>query len=373
MRKVSTKKLVPGLNLAMPVYDNNGFIWLNRGVELTIDYIRTLERLKIPAVYIEDPLIPDVEVGDVVQDETRQQANRMVKNVMENIHNVPEKALPGVLAAKTKELDNLLIDITDQLLSNPKLVVNLTDIRTTDNYTFYHSVNVAILSIITARSMGFKTYQLRKVGMGALLHDLGKTKIPLSILNKKGRLLPEEFDKIKNHPQYGYNMVSMKQVIEPCAAKIIYQHHERINGEGYPNGLASNQTHLYSKICSVVDVYDALTADRPYREGFPPHKALEILESSGHEFDQNALQHLFLHVAAYPVGTRVGLSNGDAGVVVRNRPGYTRHPKVRVLYEKENFEPLSPYEIDLSEQINVVVDEIFSFDAFPIACNRKTV
>lgn len=130
----------------MPVYDNNGFIWLNRGVELTIDYIRTLERLKIPAVYIEDPLIPDVEVGDVVQDETRQQANRMVKNVMENIHNVPEKALPGVLAAKTKELDNLLVDITDQLLSNSKLVVNLTDIRTTDNYTFYHSVNVAILS-----------------------------------------------------------------------------------------------------------------------------------------------------------------------------------------------------------------------------------
>lgn len=365
MRKIHVEQLIPGLKVARPVYDTNGFMLLNYNVEIKSEYISYLKRLGISSIYVEDPLLHDVWVEDVLRDETRQQANILVKNILDNSKIISEKTLPGLLISKTKEINQVLDDIVEQLLHNPHLVVNLTDIRTTDSYTFAHSVNVATLSIITGISMGLPPGQLKKIGMGALLHDLGKTKIPLAILNKKGRLTPDEFEEIKNHPQYGYNMVNLSQAVESPSAKVIYQHHERINGEGYPNRLAESKIHPYAKICSIADVYDALTADRPYRPGFTPEKALEHLEGCGHEFDQEILQHLFMHVAAYPIGTRVGLSNGMAGVVVHNTPGYPRNPKVRVLCYKENFKPVSPYEIDLTEIIDVIIDETYPHTEFP--------
>ena len=343
-------------HVARPVFDSMGFC-LNRGVILKYEYIQKLQNLPISSLYIKDKHIDDVEVEDVILDETRQEASRLVKNILDNIDKQPKKSLRSLLFTK-KKLYNILDDIISQLLSNTNLIINLSDIRLADSYTFAHSVNVAVLALTTAISLGLTRSELRKLGIGAFLHDLGKIKIPLSILNKKEPLLTEEFAEIMKHPSNGYQLVQSHHLIDSASALVLLQHHERINGSGYPNNLKNEEIHYFAKICAIVDVYDALVADRPYRPALPPHKALEIIESGGEEFDLAILQTFYRHIAAYPIGTIVGLSNNLIGIVTHNTVGFPTRPRVRVFWTKE-LDKITPYEIDLTKTINVVVDRVF--------------
>ena len=194
-------------------------------------------------------------------DETRQEASRLVKNILDNIDKQPKKVF--VRCFFKKKLYNILDDIISQLLSNTNLIINLSDIRLADSYTFAHSVNVAVLALTTAISLGLTRSELRKLGIGAFLHDLGKIKIPLSILNKKEPLLTEEFAEIMKHPSNGYQLVQSHHLIDSASALVLLQHHERINGSGYPNNLKNEEIHYFAKICAIVDVYDALVATGP--------------------------------------------------------------------------------------------------------------
>lgn len=356
MRKVPVVLLQPGMKVSRPIYDYMGFLLLNSGVILKNEYIVKLQELQVPSIYIEDKRIPDVVVEDIILDETRQKASCLVRNILNDINKQPEKNTRTLLFT-SKELNNVLDDIIAQLLQNPNLVVNLSDIRLADNYTFAHSVNVAVLALTTAISLGFSRSDLHKIGMGAFLHDLGKTKIPLSLLNKQDRLLPEEFAEIKKHPRYGYDLVKFHDLIDSSSAAVVFQHHERTNGNGYPQNLTGKEIHTFAKICSIVDVYDALVADRPYRPALPPHKALEIIEGAGGEFDLFFLQKFYRHIAAYPIGTIVGLSNDVIGIVTHNTAGFPTRPNVRVFWTKD-FQKVNPYEIDLKDKINIVVDRV---------------
>ena len=265
------------MKVARRVYDSNGFVLLNRGVRLENEYIRQLKKLNIPFIYVIDHLIPDVEIEDVVLDETRQKASSLIKSVlMEADRSSKEKKK---LVLPHRDFIQTLDQIIQQLLSNKNLVINLADIRSADDYTFAHSVNVAVLSIMTAIAMGCGRNDLQDIGLGAFLHDLGKIMIPISILNKNARLLPEEYDEIKKHPYYGYDMLKNEFMSNGTSGIIAYEHHERVDGSGYPNGLKSEDIHQFSKIVAVADVYDALVSDRPYRKAFQPHQVLEIFES----------------------------------------------------------------------------------------------
>ncbi|MDO9534789.1 MAG: HD-GYP domain-containing protein [Bacillota bacterium] len=364
MRRVSVSSLRPGMKVARPVYDSSGFLLLNSGLELKREYIENLKKLEIPALFIVDNLIPDVDIDDVILDETRKKANQLIKNIIMDIEKQPAKSISKWMFAD-KSINNVLNDIVDQLLDNSNLVINLADIRTADNYTFSHSVNVAVLAITTGISLGLSRSRLHKIGFGSLLHDLGKIKIPLWILNKNGSLSVEEFEEIKKHPRYGYDMVRMQDYMDISSALIIYQHHERINGKGYPEGLTSEQIHLFSKIGAIADVYDALVSDRPYRSAFPPHEAFHFLQSGGEEYDQNILQKFFNNIAAYPVGTILSLSNETIGVVVHNTAGFPTRPKVRIICSESELELLEPTEIDLMHRLNIVVKKVYSENDIP--------
>lgn len=366
MRRVSISSLRPGMKVARPVYDSFGFLLLNTGLELKKKYIENLKKLEIPALFIVDNLIPDVEIDDVILDETRKKANQLIRNIMMDIEKQPAKSIPKLLFADNS-INSVLNDIISQLLDNSNLVINLADIRTADNYTFSHSVNVAVMAITTGITLGLSKSQLQKIGIGSLLHDLGKINIPLSILNKNGSLSVEEFEEIKKHPRYGYDMVRMQDHMDPSSALIIYQHHERMHGKGYPEGLSSEQIHLFSRISAIADVYDALVSDRPYRIAFLPHEAFHLLKSGGEEFDQNILPKFFQNIAAYPVGTILSLSNGMIGVVVHNTAGFPTRPKVRILCSESELEPLEPTEIDLMDQlnINIVVNKVYDENDIP--------
>ncbi len=358
MRKVPVWALQPGMKTGRAVYDDKGMMLLNTQVIIKSKYIQNLKMLGVSSIYVEDKIIPDVSIEDVILDETRLKAQTMVRDILENIEKQPQKALPRVLFAKSSCSDTV-DSIVDQLLRNKNLVINLSDIRTSDGYTFSHSVNVAVLAVTAGISLKYSRYKLKELALGALLHDLGKVRIPKVILNKKSRLTPEEYAEIKKHPRLGYETVRTQDFIHSASCMTVHQHHERINGKGYPEGLKDGQIHPFARIAAVVDVYDALVADRPYRKAMPPHKALEILESGGDEYDMDVLYNFMQHVAAYPIGNIVGLSSGEVGVVVHNTVGFPWRPKVRVLAFKEGTEIVKPYEVDLMEKIDVVVDRLY--------------
>ena len=359
MRKVPVWALQPGMKTAKAVYDARGAMLLGGQTEIKENYINNLKMLGIPAVYIEDEIIPDICIEDVIMDETRLKAQTLVRDIFENVRQQPQK-LSRIM--QPEKISAVVHNIVDELLENQNLVVNLSDIRTSDGYTFAHSVNVSVLVVAMGISLQFSRKKLRKIALGALLHDLGKVKIPLSILNKNGTLSDEEFAQVKKHPVFGYEMISEQGLVETASRLTVYQHHERINGKGYPEGLKGEQIHVSARIAAVADVFDALVADRPYRKAMPTHRALEILQSDKDAYDPEMLEHFMAHIAAYPIGSIVGLRSGKVGVVVHNAAGFPWRPRVRVLAyagEQPELEYVKPYEVDLVELEDEVVEKVY--------------
>jgi HD-GYP domain-containing protein (c-di-GMP phosphodiesterase class II) len=358
MRLIPVWALRPGMEVAKQIPNNESAPFLKSGVTLQMEYIQQLKKLGIRAVYVHDSLIPDVIIEDVILDETREKAIELVRSTLTGFKSSGSANLSRLFSVK-EELTSVLDDIVNQLLANKNLTMNLSDIRYTDDYTFSHSVNVAVLSIMTAISLGMNKNQLKSLGMGAFLHDLGKVIVPLSILNKPGCLAEEEMAEIRKHPVYGLELVKARHVFNGASLSIIYKHHERIDGSGYPQGLHCDDIELFPKICAVADVYDALVSDRPYRPGFIPHRAMEIMDSECSGFDLQVMQTFYHHISAYPVGTIVGLSDGVVGIVVHNTYGHPTRPRVRVLWTKETFEPVERHEIDLLNSLNTVIDKVY--------------
>lgn len=365
MRLISVNSLHPGMELARKVTYGDGAPMLKAGIVLQERYIKQLKKLNIRAVYIRDNLIPDVEIEDVVLEETRERAIKQVHTALTELKQEDSKSSIKKMLMIEKELSTVVDDIVSQILNNPNLTVNLSDIRSVDNYTFSHSVNVAILAIMTAISMQIKKKELNNIGLGVFLHDLGKIMIPLSILNKPGSLDEQEVEEMKRHPQYGYGIVKNKNTFAYPSLAIICNHHERVDGSGYPQGLTGNDLDPYSKICAVADVYDALTSDRPYRPGMAPYRAMEILESESAGFDLQVLQTFYKHVATYPTGTIVGLSNGLVGIVTENSFGYPNRPRVRIFAERDSFLPVKHEEVELMETLNLVIDRVYEDHELP--------
>ncbi len=366
MRRVPVWALKPGMRVAQQIYDDHGHLLLNIGVKLEIEYIQGLKRMGIPAVYVVNPLIPDINVEDVILCDTRHKAMRLAQKVLKSnyLSSKNRFSAPRIFAFK-KELNEMVDEMISQLLTCRELVINLCDIRTVDNYTFVHSSNVAVLSLVSATAMGFSRNELKTIGQGSFLHDLGKSMVAPEVLNKQEKLFPEEWQELKQHPAYGFDLIQ-RQSFDPQAAQIIYQHHERINGKGYPEGITGENIHIYSKICAIADVYDALVSDRPYRLAYLPHRALKILQAEQEGYDPEIFKVFCRHVSAYPVGTLVGLSNGIIGIVVQNYAGNSDRPKVRVLCEKDGLGRLSPYELDLCDKENLylVIDEVYDNQVF---------
>lgn len=355
MRRVPTGRLEPGLVLARPIFSAEGTVLLAAGVPLKADYIRRLKELNITAVYVQDERLAGVEVRDVVSDETRLRTIRLVKEIMAGLGPASRPGVGRSLIGIGTQVRKAVNDIIDELLANREVLVNLTDIRSLDEYTYGHSVNVCILSVMTGISLGYDQIRLRELGVGALLHDVGKTMISDTILNKPGSLTPAEFDEVKRHSEFGFEILRAQDV-GALAAHVAYQHHERYNGEGYPRGLTGGEIHEFGVICGVCDVYDALVADRVYREAYLPHEAVELLSGSGdHWFDFRVVKSFLDNIAPYPVGSTVLLSNREVGMVVRVKRGLAHRPVVRIISDAGGRSLSAPRELDLAGETTITI------------------
>lgn len=252
-------------------------------------------------------------------------------------------------AVAAEKLEPLVEEISSSVQRNPGALVSLARLKTADDYTFMHSVAVCGLMIALARQLGLEPDQIRQAGMAGLIHDLGKAMVPLEILNKPGKLTDEEFDRMKQHPRYGYDMLMEGAGVGEVPLDVCLHHHEKVDGSGYPDRLDSDTISLFAKMGAVCDVYDAITSDRPYKSGWDPAVAIRKMNewSKGH-FDPRVFQAFVKSVGIYPIGSLVKLDSGLLGVVVEISPDSLLTPSVKTFYCTRRKSRLMPKVLDLS-------------------------
>lgn len=341
--------------MAKPLLGKNEELLLNKGVVLFPSYVRKIKQLGYNGIYIEDKLSKEIDIPDIVDERVRFEAVNSVKSVFTNIEE--GKGIPLHIY---RNLTDIIDDIVDNILENKSAIINIIDLKAFDNYTFFHSVNVCILSIVIGKAINLNKKQLFDLGMTAILHDIGKTFVPKEVLNKNEKLSDEEFDIIKTHSLNGYNYVKDNFDVPAVTYVGILHHHERYDGYGYPMGIKGESISLFGRIVSVSDVYDAITSDRPYRKALPSFEAIEyIMGNSGVAFDPEISKIFTQKIAPYPVGTSVRLSNGDVGLIVENYPDCCTRPKVKIFMHGEK--EVSPFYLDLkndSSSLGVVITGI---------------
>ncbi|MBI5603908.1 MAG: HD-GYP domain-containing protein [Deltaproteobacteria bacterium] len=275
--------------------------------------------------------------------EVHHKAKEVVKNIINDIRLGQ--------SIKTDEAKELVEAIITSLMEDKNALLCLSGLNTRDEYTAVHSINVCILAVAFGRELKLVLGDLQKLGLGGLLHDVGKIKIPLEILNKPGRLTDSEFEIMKNHVLLGQDLLEKQGGFPSESIDVVLQHHERFNGEGYPFGLKSSQITLFGGIAAIVDVYDAITSDRIYRSSMPPHEAIKKLyEWSSALFDRPLVEHFIKTIGIYPVGSQVEINHSDIGVVVSNRHEDVLRPCVLLVLDNQNQKYRPPRLIDLAEK-----------------------
>jgi HD-GYP domain-containing protein (c-di-GMP phosphodiesterase class II) len=340
--------------VARTLYGNGGQVLLRSGVTLTSSYLAQLRELRVPALYIDDGLMPEYVVDDVISENTRMNAMDQVRQIVSEAEHPTSKQ---VVVMRSKQIAKTMESILDELLAKPDLMVNLVDIRLEDDYLFAHSVNVCVLSLITGIRRSLSRDSLMQLGLGAMLHDIGKVVMPRSILHKPGSLTPQEYEIIKTHTTEGYAMLA-----ELCGARdIAHEHHERFDGTGYPQHKKGAEIRISSQVAGICDVFDAVTADRVYRQAHPVSEAFELLAGSGNRsFDLQLIKDFLYNIAAYPTGTVVELSDGRIAICLDTRPGASLYPRVRLLYDQERRPVAGSDEMDLSTTYTITIKRVVS-------------
>ena len=338
--------------VARTLYGKSGQVLLASGVRLTTGYIAQLRELRVPALYIDDGLLEDYVLDDVVSEQTRMNAVRQVSQL---VAEAERPASRQIVVMRSKDMEKTVSGILDELLSQTDLMINLVDIRLEDDYLFAHSVNVCILSLITGVKRRLSRERLVQLGLGSILHDIGKVVIPRSILYKPGPLTGPEYEIVKTHTSEGYGML----VDLLHARDIAHEHHERYDGSGYPNKKKGSETSISSQIAAIADVFDAVSADRVYRPAHSVSEAYELLAASGNQgFELQLIKDFLYNIAAYPAGTVVELNDGRVAICMDTRPGVSLLPRIRILYDQEKRALQVPEEIDLSLQYTCMIKRV---------------
>jgi HD-GYP domain-containing protein (c-di-GMP phosphodiesterase class II) len=359
MRLLSIHQCRPGMLLARRLYNEEGLVLLGEQVELTEALIARLAHFGVDYVYIQDPRTDDLVVADCVSDETRARAVREIRYEFRKMMDASTRKKSIATGHLGKQFSSVLTMIMDDLGNHQDAMIMLTNISLVDHYLYQHSLNVCIYATMLGMANGYSRDELMTLGLGALLHDIGKTQIPLDVLSKPGRLTDAEFGEMKRHAELGYRILKDEPNIPLLSAHCAFQHHERINGSGYPRGIVGEEIHDYARWIGLVDSYDAMTTHRVYRRAMLPHQALEILfTGSGTLFDQKKIELFRDRVAIYPLGITVTLNTGESGVVVDQNASFPQRPIVRILQDADGQELSAPYEIDLSKRLTVIITSV---------------
>lgn len=332
MKLMVTEQLKSGMVTARDVFPPNNTLvpYIRKGTRLTAAMLEEMVRLNIHFAYVDapsDPPAPTQPVADFPFPEKKPslppQLQKDALLSLENAFSAAELVAPEDIHASSvqviRQVDAVVGRLVDSLNSEKDIMVNITDLKSYDEYTYHHSLSVAVLSIAIGQYLGLGDAGLNQIGMAAMMHDIGKTAVPIEVIHKTSRLDEAEFNIVKNHSPAGYDYLLHTAIEDDELCEAVLFHHEKVDGTGYPQGIAGDDIPVLSKIISVADVYDALTSNRPYRIPMQPAEAIEYLMGSvGSAFDLDVVDAFIHKVELYPVGSRVLLSNSRAAVVLRN-------------------------------------------------------
>nr|WP_300094007.1 HD-GYP domain-containing protein [Sedimentibacter sp.] len=327
---ITNKYLKPGMILAKDIilYNSSNFnsLLLTKGQVLNNTFINRINYHGIEGAYIESEAFADIEVDSYINDALKAKSLKTVKDVYYELKMSSGK----VHATAIRQLSGIVNSLITEILYKDDLTYNLVDFKNYDNYTYQHCLNVATLAISTGISLGLGESMLHDLGMAGLLHDIGKMMIPLEILNKPDKLTDEEFEIIKTHPVNAVTL--LKDLVPFSVLSGIQSHHEKLDGTGYPYGIAGDNIHYYGRVLAVCDVYDALTSDRSYRMTSFPSEVIEyVMGCVDKHFDYEILKSFLKVIVAYPIGTFVRLSDKRIAVVVKNNSENIMRPVVRIV------------------------------------------
>lgn len=355
MYKVSVENLAPGMVVARSIYTQDGRLLLQKESPLTYGYIQRLKKANIHFIYIciDNPTLALELPPPLIAEETHRLAVKKLYTAVEKYKFSKQLEIAP--------LKKVVLPLIQELLSNKNILYQTADIRSHDDYTFTHSINVCVLSTMVGHALGYQADQLRSLALGALLHDIGKTPIPLQVLNKPGPLTPEELALVKTHARIGFDILRTTPDFTFVPLQIALQHHERFDGSGYPQGLKGEEIYEYARIVAIADVYDALTSDRPYKRAYTPDVAYRIMtkESPGH-FDPSFLKLFFNHVALYPVGTIVKLTFGYYAVVTEVHSNATERPILRLIADEQMKLLKHPALVNLKDASGQIIEAVAS-------------
>lgn len=254
--------------------------------------------------------------------------------------------MSGLRIGRALDLNNarsVVNHCVDSVLRNENALLLLTKIKNQDEYTAEHCINVSILCAAFGKRLGLLEGEIRSLALCGLLHDVGKSRIPVEVLNKPGALTPKEFDIMRQHTTHGRSILMSTSHSLNAAVDVAFSHHERMDGQGYPRGLHAQQIPYFAKLVSLVDTYDAITSTRVYDKGRASMQALETIHKHrGSQFDEVLADAFIQMIGVYPPGSIVEMLNGEVGIIVESHPKHKLKPKVLMILEADKT-PMTPY------------------------------
>jgi len=349
MRLLSVDQLEEGMIIGEDIIGNYGIMFLMKGTILTARYIQGIKRLGLDYVYVlesqrdsgsESGEKNQVVIASMKLNKAYNKALDRFKSVYQNVGMSNEIEIQKVQEAISPMLQ--------EIISHQNILGRLRQIDIEDAYTYKHSVDVCMLSVMIGKWLNLTPEMLNHLAVSALLHDIGKSKIPLEILNKPGKLTAEEFELVKKHTIFGYEMIKNSTEIPEIAYGIL-QHHERMDGTGYPYGLKGEDIHLFGRIIAVADIFDTMTSERVYKKKESPFKTAELLgDNRFGELDPYICSVFLDNISKFYVGNIVRLNTGEIGEVILVHKNIPTRPLIRI---GEKF-------IDLSQQYEYEIMEI---------------
>ena len=333
---VKLRDITPGMLLGETVVDGQGRSMIEKGEVLDDFQIRYLRTSRVPGIFVYQEIseqdIPIPEGTKMVVRRERRPDRKLVQysedikslirsGVEEMFDNPSTDMMSGIAVGLAK-------DMVENVVSSHAAALDISQVKISDEYNLKHSADVATIALSIGRSLGLRSTELEELCIAGLLHDIGKSHIPQNLLNKPSKLTKEEFSVIKSHSLYGYLILKSKNCFSKRILEAVIQHHERINGSGYPRGLRGNEINLFARIIAVADIFDALVSKRPYKDPYTVHEAIEMMLGMYEDLDLDILKAFLNTIVLYPVDTIVKLSNGKYAKVVENYPLYPLRPKV---------------------------------------------
>lgn len=347
---------------------------------VTIDVAKgkDVEEVKPDAVpektILDDIIVPEGEYCDLAEhfshepsaNDTleKQEAEGKLTQARIAAHEEHEKAKQAISAAKeavatmfhdvrmgktidSESLENVVDDVTASIERNESAFISLARLKHKDDYTYMHSVAVCGLMIALAKQLELNESEIKQAGMAGLMHDIGKARVPLEILNKPGKLTDNEYEIVQKHAQHGYEMLIEAQISDPVALDVCLHHHEKYDGTGYPKALKGDEISVFARMGAICDVYDAVTSNRPYKPGWEPAVSLQRMAQWQGHFDEVVFKAFVKSLGIYPIGSTVKLASDRLAVIIDQNKESLLSPVVRVFFSTQSRTYLNPLDVDL--------------------------